>query len=81
MAKVTTYKIRHKLTGMYRKAGGAWSKTGRVWANIGHVKNHLNCWRHGHSGALPADSVNWEVVVVEVEEIEAKKIEISELWK
>lgn len=77
MATVTAFKIRHKVTGLYRKAGGSWSKVGKVWANIGHLKNHLNC--HRGSTGLPDDAVNWEVVVLEIQEAEAKTIPVLEL--
>lgn len=85
MATVTIYKIRHKLTGLYRMRGGGipgrWSKKGNAWPNLGHVKLHLNLLRYDTARPLPEECKNWEIVVFEIEESEAKKIEVSELWK
>lgn len=85
MAKITLYKIRHKNTGLYRKRGGGnpggWSKIGVAWPNIGHVKLHLNLLRPSTKDPLPAACKNWEVVVVEIEETEARTMEIEELWQ
>ena len=87
MAKIKVFKIRHKVTGLYRMAGGgipgSWNKTGKAWPNLGHVKLHLNMVRPcgGTDYPLPAECKNWEVVVLEIEESEAQKIEIEDLWK
>lgn len=85
MTTVTFFKIRHKTTGLYRLAGGGmpgrWSKTGKAWPNVSYLKNHINMVRHWCTGELPPECKNWEVVIVEVEESEAQKIEIEDLWK
>lgn len=85
MAKVTLYKIRHKVTGLYRMAGGGlpgrWSKTGKAWPSLGHVKLHLNLLRYDTKHPLPTEVKDWEVVVLEIEESEAQKIEVEDLWK
>ena len=85
MAIVKVFKIRHKITGLYRMAGGgipgSWNKTGKAWPNLGHVKLHLNLLRYDAKRTLPAACKNWEVVVLEIEESEAQKIEIEDLWK
>jgi len=85
MAKTEIFKIRHKITGLFRMRGGGlpgrWSKQGHTWPNIGHVKLHLNLLRYDTTYPLPAECKNWEVVVLEVEESEAKKLEIESLWE
>lgn len=85
MGTVTLYKIRHKVTGLYRMAGagipGRWGKTGKAWPSIGLVKLHLNLLRYDTKHPLPAECKNWEVVVLKVEESEALKMEIEELWQ
>lgn len=60
---------------------GRWNKTGKAWPSIGHVKLHLNMLRYDTTQPLPAECKNWEVVVLEVEESEAQKLEIEGLWK
>lgn len=85
MAVVTIYKIRHKITGLYRMAGGGnpgrWNKTGKAWPSLGHVKLHLNLLRYDTKHPLPEECKNWEIVVFEVEEFEAKKMSVEELWQ
>lgn len=85
MSKITIYKIRHKVTGLYRMAGGGipgrWSKTGKVWPTLGRVKLHLNLLRYDTTQPLPPECRNWEIVAFEVEESEANRIAISELWR
>lgn len=85
MAIVTLYKIRHKVTGLYRMAGGGipgrWNKTGKAWPNMGHLKNHINMVRDWRTNELPDECKNWEVVIVQVEESVAQKMEIAELWQ
>lgn len=85
MAIVTNYKIRHKVTGLYRMAGGwipgRWNKTGKAWQNMGHLKNHINMVRDWRTGELPDECKNWEVVIVQVEESVAQKMEIAEIWQ
>lgn len=85
MAVVTLYKIRDKRTGLYRMRGGGlpgrWSKKGNAWPNIGHVKLHLNLLRYDTKHPLPDECKNWEIVVFEVEESEAKKMSVEELWQ
>lgn len=85
MATIKLYKIRHKVTGLYRMAGGGipgrWSKTGKAWPTLGHVKLHLNLLRRDTSHPLPRECEKWEVVVLEVQESETQKVEIQDLWK
>ena len=80
MNKIFAYKIRHKLTGLYRNAGGVWSKTGKTWSNLGHLKNRLNSHR-SRNGALEPDAVNWEVVTLEMIQSETSVVPVMELTR
>jgi hypothetical protein len=54
-----SFKIKDKLTGLYR-LGNNWSKTGKSWSNIGHLKSHLKIYFKDFS-KIP---INWEIVVM-----------------
>lgn len=69
MKSKTLYKIRHKVTGMWKKAGSrpTWhAKSGKTWLGIGDVKLHLRLYlTPDGTDWLPdvkADIRNWEVV-------------------
>ena len=84
----TIYRIRHKVTGLW-KMGGSWSrwgKKGKVWIGTGPLKLHLNQYHVGDSGkgawraAVAADVENWEVIEYRLMETEVKKVSASSLY-
>lgn len=56
-----SYKIKDRVTGLYRKADGKWSKNGKTWSNLGYLKNHFNC--HGLKDITKIPP-NWEIIVL-----------------
>lgn len=82
----TLYKIRHKLTGKWKKAGSrpAWhDKNGKTWLGIGPVRLHLNLYRtpdlRDWLPEIKADIENWEVVAFEVVRTEGRSVLVSKL--
>jgi len=71
------YKIRHKITGLYKRSGGydRWSKHGKVWAQKGHLKLHLSmCY------PKLQELENWEVIEFVMGATEPKVYSVQEFY-
>jgi len=68
------YRIRHAVTGLYKKAGqfNSWGKQGKVWVGSGPLKSHMNQYATTDykTGQVffPADVHNWIIEEIEIKE-------------
>lgn len=55
------FKVRDRVTGLFKSPGNSWSKVGKTWNRLQDLKSHLNL--HHHSGRNPIRP-QWEVIIM-----------------
>jgi len=73
MKNKNVYRIRHSVTGLYKKAGSysAWGVRGKIWNGSGPIKLHLNQYAQiGRDGSFtyPGDMQYWIIEEIEIKE-------------
>jgi hypothetical protein len=56
-----SFKIKDRLTGLYRTNDGGWNTRGKTWETIGYLKLHLKNYNYNDLSKIP---INWEIIVM-----------------